>query len=730
MANASELPEGTVPAILAARALIGRVLPGHAERFICEIIPADNGRDVFEIAARGDRIVLRGNKGVSLAVAFNWYLRHEALADYGWEAVEPLTLPGPLPLPREPLRRVCLAKERFFLNYCTYGYTFPFSDLTRWRRFLDWMAMNGVSRPLMVAGQEAVWLEVWKSFGLSGERIRNYFTGPAHLPWHWMSNIESVDGPLPMSYIEGWRTLQTTLLREARALGMEPILPGFAGRVPEALRDAVPDAPITRIRPGWGGFEAANACWFLDPASPLFSEIQNRFLTRQAEIYGTDHRYAADPFNEIHPPSWASDYMGGVAKGIYESMRRADPGAVWYQMAWTFYQDRGKWSEADARGRTPLQAMIAAVPDGKMVLLDYVCEQLECFRAFNHFEGAPFIWNYVGNFGGNIYLRAQLDVISTRIGDALGVPNCAGVGATLEGLNVNPVAYDMLMEQPWHPGGRIAHGEWIRDYASRRAGRGDPKVARAWSLVLDRVLVPGVKDHFDRGSAITQPPPRWATPEGPPPPKTALVGAITRRDPELARHLLEAVDHLLAAEPASLASDGVRYDVVNFTRQMLAYYSDAVRERLDKAYEAKDEAEMARQTAGMMKIIRDLDRLVGTRREFLFGTWLRDARAWGRDEAEADYYEGNARRIITVWGGRLTDYAHREWNGLLRDYYYPRWWRWAKTHVPAAVAGEADPGPAGDFTELSGANHATEPVGDPLETAREILRTYRTEIMN
>jgi alpha-N-acetylglucosaminidase len=592
------------------------------------------------------------------------------------------------------------------------------------------MAMNGVNRPLMVAGQEAVWLDVWKSFGLSEEQIRKYFTGPAHLPWHWMSNIESVDGPLPMSYIEGWRDLQTTLLREARVLGMEPILPGFAGRVPEALREVKPDEPITRIRPGWGGFGPDAACWFLDPASPLFSEIQKRFLTRQAEMYGTDHRYAADPFNEIQPPSWSPDYMGGVAKGIYDSLSQLDPDTVWYQKGWTFYYVRKNWAKADEQGRTPLQAMIAAVPTGKMVLLDYVCENIECFRTFNNFEGAPFIWNCVGNFGGNTYMRAQLDLISNRIAKALEVPNCIGVGATLEGLNVNPVVYDMILEQPWHPGGVIEDSEWIRDYAARRAGRRDPKVGQAWSLVLERVLNPGKKDHFDRGSAITQPPPRWTTPDGPPPPETALVGKNTRRDPALARHLLEAVDHLLAADPASLASDGVRYDVVNFTRQMLAYHSDAVRERLDRAYDAKDEAEMARQTAGMLKIIRDIDRLVGTRREFLLGTWLRDARAWGRDEAEADDYEGNARRIITVWGGRLNDYAHREWNGLLRDYYYPRWWRWARTHVPAAVAGQTDPGPAGDFTRLRAGDYATEPVGDPLDTAREILRTYRTEIMN
>ncbi len=38
--------------------------------------------------------------------------------------------------------------------------------------------------------------------------------------------------------------------------------------------------------------------------------------------------------------------------------------------------------------------------------------------------------------------------------------------------------------------------------------------------------------------------------------------------------------------------------------------------------------------------------------------------------------EFNARALLTTWAdapGQLTDYAHREWSGLLRDYYYPRW---------------------------------------------------------
>ena len=74
------------------------------------------------------------------------------------------------------------------------------------------------------------------------------------------------------------------------------------------------------------------------------------------------------------------------------------------------------------------------------------------------------------------------------------------------------------------------------------------------------------------------------------------------------------------------------------------------------------------------------DRLLGTRSEFRVGRWIEQARNLGTTPEEKDLYEWNARVQITTWGnrycadiGKLRDYAHKEWNGLLRDFYYKRW---------------------------------------------------------
>lgn len=74
------------------------------------------------------------------------------------------------------------------------------------------------------------------------------------------------------------------------------------------------------------------------------------------------------------------------------------------------------------------------------------------------------------------------------------------------------------------------------------------------------------------------------------------------------------------------------------------------------------------------------DELLATRPEFKVGKWISNARALGNTPTEKALYEWNARVQITTWGNRiaaneggLRDYAHKEWNGILKDLYYVRW---------------------------------------------------------
>ena len=56
--------------------LIERITPGYARQFRLELIQPENGNDVYEIDSKGKKVVLRGNNAVSLATAYNRYLKY------------------------------------------------------------------------------------------------------------------------------------------------------------------------------------------------------------------------------------------------------------------------------------------------------------------------------------------------------------------------------------------------------------------------------------------------------------------------------------------------------------------------------------------------------------------------------------------------------------------------------------------------------------------------------
>ncbi len=53
--------------------------------------------------------------------------------------------------------------------------------------------------PLALIGQESVWLDVYNQIGIPPDSLKDFFTGPAFLPWNVMGNIDSWGGPLPKS---------------------------------------------------------------------------------------------------------------------------------------------------------------------------------------------------------------------------------------------------------------------------------------------------------------------------------------------------------------------------------------------------------------------------------------------------------------------------------------------------------------------------------------------------
>lgn len=84
-----------------------------------------------------------------------------------------------------------LDEYRYYMNVCTFGYSYVWWGWERWEREIDWMAMNGINIPLAFVGwlspiiltrrQEYVFGEVYSDMGLTEEELLEHFTGIAFL---------------------------------------------------------------------------------------------------------------------------------------------------------------------------------------------------------------------------------------------------------------------------------------------------------------------------------------------------------------------------------------------------------------------------------------------------------------------------------------------------------------------------------------------------------------------
>ena len=700
----------------AAYALIRRIVPQHADAFLVEalpqesseVLPRESPQDHFEVESQNGRVILRGNNGVAIASALYFYLTEYGHCQITWNG-DNLRLPAKLPAVAKTIRHTSPWRYRYYLNYCTFNYSMSWWDWDRWQREIDWMALHGINMPLAITGEEYTWYQVYHDMGFSDAELNNFFSGPAYFAWFWMGNLDAWGGPLPMHWLEMQKDLQKKILARERALGMTPVMPAFTGHVPPSFQTRFPSAhcKVTNWKNGF------NDTWLLDASDPLFATIGKKFLAEQTTLFGTDHLYSADTFNENEPPSDDSVYLAGLSTKIFEGMQQADPKATWVMQGWLFYSDRKFWKAPQ------IKALLDAVPNDHMLLLDLAAEIEPVWKRTNAFYGKPWIWNMLNNFGGNVNLFGRMD--GTAAGPALALADTTsgqlqGIGLTMEGIATNPVLYELMLQHTWQPE-PIDPQTWLQSYIRNRYGKTSPALEQAWSI-LRQTVYNGKVIRDGAESIIT----------GRPTFDSTTVWTRTQLN-YAPGDLLPAWD-LLVQNTAQ--TEGFRFDLVDLTRQILANYASVLQKQWVAAYRTGNIAEFQKTSTAFLTLIDDLDTLLSTQKDFLLGPWLADARSKGITPEEKALYEKNARDLITLWGDAnspLHEYANRQWSGLLKDFYKPRWEQFF-TFL------NANPTPdlaAFDSTirkwEWAWVNeqkaYPTTPAGDPIVTVQRLYKKYR-----
>jgi alpha-N-acetylglucosaminidase len=699
----------------ASEAFVRRVVGERSASFVVEYTPSVGGKDVYELESRHGKVVLRGSNGLSIGSALNEYLRSYCHSFISWDGVD-LRLPAVLPVVGSRVRRSTPYQYRYYLNYCTYQYSMAWWDWNRWQREIDWMTLNGINMPLSITGEEAVWQNVYRQLGFSDAELQRFFCGPAYFSWFWMGNLDRWGGPLPQHWMDSHFDLQKKILAAERSMGMKPVLASFTGHVPPDFARHYPGAKVKKTN--WGaGFDDV---YILDPGDSLFEKIGRLFIEEQTKDFGTDHFYSADTFNENPPPTNDSSYLDAISKKVYASMADADPRAIWVMQGWMFHYAADFW------GNTQIKALLKAVPDDHMILLDLYSESHPVWNRTEAYYGKPWIWNMLNNFGGNTFLWGRMEAVASGPAAVLNAPDArrfSGIGLTPEGIEGNPALYQLMLDNTWRDSA-ISLSSWLSHYVVSRYGSANADALAAWTVLASTVYAGGLGEGGPESIIVSRP-------------TTEVWGERVRTKLDYQpRELVRAWGLLIGAADSLGDGDGFRYDLVDVTRQVLANYAMPLQQRCVLAYLNHDLIGFDSCTSQFLTLMDDMDTLLSTRREFLLGRWIGDARRCGATAGEADLYEKNARDLITLWGDKesgLHEYACRQWAGLIKDFYKPRWAQYFIYLRQKMERGDRMEETGFDqaikdwewkWVNTVGGGYSEQPVGDAVGVVRGLYKKY------
>ena len=690
--------------------LLERIDKGASKKFIIQQQKSET--DFFELDQKGSKVVVRGNNYVSIATGINWYLKYYAGIHLSWNGMK-ADLPEILPAVTKKERHETNLPYRYAYNYCTFSYSMAFWDWERWQQEIDWMALHGVNLSLSLTGAETVWKNVLTKLGYSKDEINDFVSGPGFTAWWLMNNLEGWGGPNPDSWYVQQEELQKKIVKRMREYGIEPVLPGYCGMVPHNAKEKL---GLNVADPGlWCSY---NRPAFLQPEDERFEEISALYYKELTRLYGKSKFYAMDPFHE--GGNTAGVNLDAAGQAVMDAMKKCNPEAVWVIQAWQ---------------ENPRVPMIQNRKAGDMLVLDLHAECRPQWgdawsewcrkEGFMHHD-----WAYcmLLNFGGNVGLHGKMDTLIEGFynakEDARASQTMKGVGITPEGIENNPMMYELLYELPWRSE-RFTRNEWLDEYVQARYGAVDESLKQAWHL-LGSGIYNSPKEKAQQGTHESLFCARpgldvWKA--------SAWAESKDYYNP---KEVMEAARLMHSVADKFKGNNNFEYDLVDIIRQALAEKGRLTLKVVSAAYKAEDKELFKQSSNRFLSLILLQDELLGTRKEFRVGNWTDMARNIGNSQAEKDLYEWNARVQITTWGnrsaseqGNLHDYAHKEWNGLLKDFYYIRW----KTYFDALMSTlNGKEMPIVDWyvmeeswTKLTDTYRAA-PEGDCIEVAKRVYK--------
>lgn len=606
----------------------------------------DDEQDSYCITAENGKLYVKANNYISACMGIYDYLKKYCGVQLSWCGNRTIYITE-LTMFYGVFSREIEQKFRVYMNYCTLDYSMCWWDFSRWEKEIDFMAMNGINMPLAVIGSEAVLYETLLEYGFSEREALDSISGPAFWAWQLMTNIEGYVPPKDKSYVYRRAELGKKILERYIEFGMQPIQQGFSGHVPMLFKSKFPDAKILEQR-GWCGFPKTAQ---LDPLDPLFLDFGKSYLNNLERIFGNYHYLACDPFHEGTPPKRWSWYLKAVGKTINRMYESFDSNSVWVMQTWSMRKH-----------------IVKAVPKERLLLLDINSEKT---LSNKNLWGYPVVAGMLHNFGGKNAMQGKLKLhcsnryLKLKSNGA----NVVGTGMFMEGIEQNPVIYDLQLEL-LTSSKQIDCSEWLDDYIKRRYGKYSETLRKAWDILLE-TCYSSSHDYQENevGSALAARPQLMPIRTGP------CCYTKIYYDTKLFE---KAVSLFKSVSDEFKESDGYQYDLCDLVRQALSNRFYTNQSDFADAYSRKDIAALKILSEKQLNLLQDMDRFLANRSEFSLPRWIEDSHRLAGDEQEKKYFDFNARTLITLWGdvygeNMLYDYSWREWSGLIGEFYFVRW---------------------------------------------------------
>ncbi|GAA4922378.1 hypothetical protein GCM10023237_49130 [Streptomyces coeruleoprunus] len=471
---------------------------------------------------------------------------------------------------------------------------------------------------------------------------------------------------------------------------MAPVLPGFFGTVPDGFADRNPGAR-TVPQGVWAGLRRPD---WLDPRTAVFARVAAAFYRHQADLFGAVRHVKMDLLHEGGTPGDVP--VPDAARAVERALRTALPDATWVMLGWQ---------------ANPRRELIDALDGRRLLIVDGLSDLEAVTDREEDWGGAPYAFGTIPNFGGRTTIGARTHAWAERFTAWRDRPGSALAGTAYmpEAAERDPAACELFSELAWREE-PVDRDRWFTAYARLRYGGRDEAARTAFAVLRDTAYRITSRDGRPHDSVFAARPSL-----------SARSGAhYATRSPAFDPAAFDAAfAALLGVREELRGSDAYRYDLTDLGRQALANRSWQLIGQLEAAYGRRDPEAFRALARLWLRLMRLGDDMAGAHRAFLLGPWLADARREG--------LEHTARALVTSWagratadGGRLANYANRDWAGLIADVHLPRW-RAYLDELDDALAEGRDPRPFDWYAAEEAWCRETAPY--PLRPAHDPYRT-------